>query len=48
MKTITAEYSPGIGWQYVLHINGVLFGRYGNFNTEAAALRAGKSEQVPA
>lgn len=44
MKSITAEYTPGIGWQYVVCVDGVLFGRYGNFNTESAALRAGKTQ----
>lgn len=36
---ITAEYSPSFGFQCVLHRDGTLIGRYGNFNTEAEALR---------
>lgn len=39
----SAEYSPGIGWQYVLTRDGALFGRYGSFETEAAALREGRA-----
>lgn len=41
--TISAEYSPGIGWQYVVHADGKLVGRYGNFDTEGEAIRAGKA-----
>ncbi len=33
--TVDAEYVPGIGWMAVTRT-----GRYGNYETEAAALRA--------
>lgn len=45
-KQITAEYVPGIGWMYVVHRGGVLVGRQGNFETEAAALAAGHAAEA--
>ncbi|EGP43134.1 hypothetical protein [Achromobacter insuavis] len=35
---VTTQYTPGIGWQYVTQT-----GRHGNFETEAAALTAGRA-----
>lgn len=40
---VTSEFMPGIGWQYAIHRDGVLFGRYGSFETEAGALHAGNA-----
>lgn len=40
MNTISAEFKSGFGWQYVIHRDGVLAGRYGRYDTEAEALRA--------
>jgi hypothetical protein len=42
-KQITAEYVPGIGWMYVIRSGAVLLGRRGNFETEEAALVAGRA-----
>lgn len=38
---VGTTYQPGIGWMYTVTRNGQLQGRYGNFETEGEALRAG-------
>jgi hypothetical protein len=38
---VHTTYTPGIGWQYVLMRDDALIGRYGNFDTEREAMRAG-------
>jgi hypothetical protein len=38
---VTTTFTPGIGWQYVLSDADRLVGRFGNFETEAGAKRAG-------
>lgn len=43
---IGVEYVCGIGWMYTRTIDGVFQGRYGNFDTERQALRAGASHRI--
>lgn len=44
--TITAQYTAGYGWQYVIHKDGKLFGRYGSFETKTEAIRAGATHFI--
>jgi hypothetical protein len=46
MIEVTATYTAGIGWQYVITKNGKLFGRYGSFETKTEAIRAGATHFI--
>jgi hypothetical protein len=44
---VHTTYTPGIGWQYELSDStGLLLGRYGSFETEQEAMRAGLAHKA--
>ena len=45
MIEVSAQYTAGYGWQYVITKGGKLFGRYGAYDTEKQALQAGHAHQ---